>query len=173
MSRLCSGHVGYSSCQAQTSLESKIQYEYVGRSRRGACRPCQLRFEKGYLQFSGFWPGAERLILYPFRMAPSDVPRQLTRTLRRISRPAICNRCLKARRNFTSDSTSDPLQNPSDDLEQSSSFRSTLPSDFVSTSFDPLKASRGRKKQLPPSRCEPSGDYAIESRGVLRTDNGT
>ena len=56
--------------------------------------------------------------------------------------------------NITQDARSDSLQNPLDDLEQSSGFGSKSPSVDIPTDFDPLKASRNRKKQLPPSRYE-------------------
>lgn len=85
-------------------------------------------------------------------MVLTDKSCQLTRALRRISRPAICTRCLKARRNVTMDVRSDSIQDPTNELEQSSGLGSSGPLGALSDSFDPLRASRSRKKQLPPSR---------------------
>jgi hypothetical protein len=89
-------------------------------------------------------------------MTSNELSHQLTRSLRRISKSTLCTRCLKASRNVTLDARSGPPQNPSDDLEQSSGFLSQPLSEEISTSFDPLRASRNRKKQLPPSRYETS-----------------
>ncbi|KAF7513480.1 hypothetical protein GJ744_008774 [Endocarpon pusillum] len=87
-------------------------------------------------------------------MVSTDKSCQLTRALRRISRPAICTRCLKARRSVTVDVRSDSIQDPTDELEQSSGLGSSGPLGALSDSFDPLRASRSRKKQLPPSRYQ-------------------
>ena len=89
-------------------------------------------------------------------MVSSDISCQLTRALRRISRPAICTRCLKTRRNVTMDNRLISIQGPIDELEQSSGLGSSGPAGARSDSFDPLRASRSRKKQLPPSRYAPS-----------------
>ena len=85
-------------------------------------------------------------------MISADKSCQLTWALRRISRPAICTRCLKARRNVTMSVRSDSIQDPTDELEHSPGLGSSSPLGALSDSFDPLRASRSRKKQLPPSR---------------------
>ena len=104
-------------------------------------------------------------------MASSTVACQLTRIQQCITRPWICSRCLKARRNFTMKARSDRFQDASDELEQLSSLGSR--SEAVSTSFDPLRASRDRKKQLPPSRYGPLCNCILGSPATPQTHTGS
>src|SRR5271170_2984467 len=85
------------------------------------------------------------------RMAGQRASGPFFRSLQRASSSTICGRCLKLQRTLTSqagEATSGP---PDEDLVDSSSLGvPSLPED--AHTFDPLKSSRGRKRQLPPSR---------------------
>src|SRR5689334_15984770 len=75
----------------------------------------------------------------------------LARTWRSLSRNSVCKQCLKSRRTLTT-ATAAPSQDPSLDLVDSSSLAAPETPDPEANAFDPLRASRLRKRQLPPSR---------------------
>src|SRR6266516_3498788 len=92
--------------------------------------------------------------LFAFRrvlsMAAQRVSGGLLRSLRRASPSSICGRCLKLQRAAASQAGG-ASPDPTKDLVESSSL-SVPPLPDNAQIFDPLKSSRGRKRQLPPSR---------------------
>jgi hypothetical protein len=88
------------------------------------------------------------------RMASPDLSVRLARTWRLLARPSICNRCLHSRRELAT------TVNPPSDVDlEASSFEIPAPKPGE-IEFDPLASSRGRKRQLPRSRCVRSTDLS-------------
>ena len=84
-------------------------------------------------------------------MAASIPSLRCARTMRTVLRPSICLRCLKHQRGIATATAPAELLDLAEDLETTSLQPSTSVDPAVNT-FDPLKASRDRKNQLPPSR---------------------
>ena len=86
-----------------------------------------------------------------FEMAGQRASGPFFRSLQRASSSTICGRCLKLQRTLASQAGAATSGPPDKDLVDSSSLGvPPLPED--AHTFDPLKSSRGRKRQLPPSR---------------------
>lgn len=104
-----------------------------------------LRIQATRLQSTKFTSTSE---CCSFTMSTRDSSLRLFRSLRRLSKPSICNRCLATRRHGSSAAAVHPVQDAFDEVEQTTSLDAqpdTIP-------FDPLKAPRARTKQLPSSR---------------------
>ena len=85
------------------------------------------------------------------RMAGQRASGLFFRSLQRASSSTICGRCLQLQRTLTSQAGAATSGPPDEDLVDSSSLGvPPLPED--AHTFDPLKSSRDRKRQLPPSR---------------------
>ncbi|KAK5204410.1 54S ribosomal protein L7, mitochondrial [Exophiala xenobiotica] len=83
-------------------------------------------------------------------MATPTVSSRLARTWRSLNKSTICNRCQQTRRTAATQAAVADQQ----DLEDMSSISHTGDWDSQARDFDPLKASRGRKRQLPHSRYQ-------------------
>jgi hypothetical protein len=87
------------------------------------------------------------------------------RSLQRASSSTTCGRCLKLQRTLASQAGAATSRPPDEDLINSSSLGiPPLPED--AHTFDPLKSSRGRKRQLPPSRSVRSSPFPLPIGGL-------
>ena len=85
-------------------------------------------------------------------MATTASSLRIARAMRNLLRPSICSRCLKHRRALATAVAHAEQLDAASDLE-STSLLPTTSDHLAVNNFDPLKASRSRRTQLPPSRC--------------------
>ncbi|KIX10075.1 uncharacterized protein Z518_01156 [Rhinocladiella mackenziei CBS 650.93] len=86
-------------------------------------------------------------------MASSHLPLRLTRLSRPFLNSSVCNRCLQTRRSLATQAAAQQIQ-PDPELEEQSSLTESPNPDPAVKDFDPLKSSRSRRRQLPPSRYQ-------------------
>src|SRR5271170_6895690 len=94
-------------------------------------------------------------------MVSKELTLRMARTWRSLSRPSMCNQCFQSRRTMATEAVVAAPEDPATDLIDSTSLSPGLLPDSETAAFDPLKVSRARKRQLPPSR------YELQARNVF------
>jgi len=139
--------------------DPKIQHQGHA-SRWSYCQAKQRGCGRGEISLRHCAPGSSAIhdditcasstLFASFDMTAMPSPLRLARTWRSINHSFVCNSCLKSRRSVSTQ-TATTSENPTSDLVELSSFKTFAPPEDTD-SYDPLKSSRGRKRQLPPSR---------------------